>query len=423
MAHTPPLLYPLSLPPSASAGSDYSYFDREKLDNWAGPEHWKFARPTRRRAAQQKQQQHLDEDAEGSEAEGAVSGKARRGRKAGFTVDFAAPPVDPRKAFAPPPRAKTATVLTEASLKKAERAGSSAHLLPEDLHYKIDSLLALALAPRAGVRKLRLALPGVDAGDGVPSSDLLHPAPMLHATPAEEGAAETPAFVPYGAVRAYGELLAARTGGPAPAGEGAPAGAIGLSGSGLDSTVCFTSPMGAAAADDTFVGGMGGGEDFDDYDDDGGDDGFMPPQTPGGTASHGALPAPIPQPSPPALADAVHPPCVSGLVDQPATVAEARIGFTKRAKRVDVRRLKRELWDELSAAVMPRSKEGDSEEGGEQGEGTPASFQETVAHMAPRMPSNVTVPFYFICALHLANEHGLALESQGMGDFVIAADA
>jgi condensin complex subunit 2 len=33
--------------------------------------------------------------------------------------------------------------------------------------------------------------------------------------------------------------------------------------------------------------------------------------------------------------------------------------------------------------------------------------------------TDVTLPFYFICVLHLANEKGLALESMGLEDFVI----
>lgn len=304
---------PSSLLPPLSAGSDYSYFDRDKLDNWAGPEHWKFARPTRRRAAKQQQQQQREYDGTGVGVGSAASAKAadgRRGRRAGFTIDFAAPPVDPKTAFAPPPRARTATVLTEASRKKAASAGTSAHLLPEDLHYDVDSLLALASAPRAGVRKLRMALPGADAGDGVPTSDLLHPRPMLHEAPApgEEGApSRDGSFVSFGALRTYGELLAARRRGTASADGGPTSGAVGLCSSGLDATVCFNGQLGTAAPDDTFIGGLGGDcgddDDFDDVDG-AGDGGCLPPTTPGGTlrtshlASHGVLHAPKPHTPP-----------------------------------------------------------------------------------------------------------------------------
>lgn len=38
--------------------------------------------------------------------------------------------------------------------------------------------------------------------------------------------------------------------------------------------------------------------------------------------------------------------------------------------------------------------------------------------------SGVTLPFYFICVLHLANEHGLKLEGNDeLTDFTIAMDA
>ena len=36
--------------------------------------------------------------------------------------------------------------------------------------------------------------------------------------------------------------------------------------------------------------------------------------------------------------------------------------------------------------------------------------------------SDVTVSFYFICCLHLANEKGLKLDSTGLEDFMISLD-
>jgi condensin complex subunit 2 len=50
----------------------------------------------------------------------------------------------------------------------------------------------------------------------------------------------------------------------------------------------------------------------------------------------------------------------------------------------------------------------------------PPSFQDTVRDMqATQSQADATLPFYFICVLHLANEKGLALESMGLEDFVI----
>jgi condensin complex subunit 2 len=42
--------------------------------------------------------------------------------------------------------------------------------------------------------------------------------------------------------------------------------------------------------------------------------------------------------------------------------------------------------------------------------------------VAVKVPSNVTVSFYFICMLHLANEKGLELKGQeDLSDFQIRA--
>ncbi len=52
-----------------------------------------------------------------------------------------------------------------------------------------------------------------------------------------------------------------------------------------------------------------------------------------------------------------------------------------------------------------------------------ASFTASIKALAPRLSSAVTVPFYFITLLHLANEHGLALRSTpqtGLNDFEVA---
>jgi len=51
---------------------------------------------------------------------------------------------------------------------------------------------------------------------------------------------------------------------------------------------------------------------------------------------------------------------------------------------------------------------------------TTLSFQDTVRDMQMNeSQSDVTLPFYFICILHLCNEKGLALESSGLDDFII----
>jgi condensin complex subunit 2 len=116
-------------------------------------------------------------------------------------------------------------------------------------------------------------------------------------------------------------------------------------------------------------------------------------------------------------------------------VDKVQVGYATVAKKVDVKRLKRDLWTELERTFKQREEAKQEEEMNEdndemeapdvpvtpknQPEG-PLSFQETFQEMqATQTQTDATLPFYFICVLHLANEKGLALESMGLDDFVI----
>ena len=116
-----------------------------------------------------------------------------------------------------------------------------------------------------------------------------------------------------------------------------------------------------------------------------------------------------------------------------------QVGYATVAKKVDVRRLKKDLWTgiEMSIAPAPSTRKVEEEDSGsdddsvmktpEKGtaaDGVGLSFQETVKNMEEsKSQVDVTLPFYFICILHLANEKGLRLESTGLQDFVIHDDA
>jgi condensin complex subunit 2 len=123
-------------------------------------------------------------------------------------------------------------------------------------------------------------------------------------------------------------------------------------------------------------------------------------------------------------------------------VEKIRVGHATVAKKVDVRRLKKDLWDEIEGTLLlhpSKQQQGHdeimtveaSDEAGspkEHGDHTkkPAdqeptiSFQQTVREMeAAKAQPDVTLPFYFICVLHLANEKGLELDSLGLEDFMI----
>ncbi|CAJ1937630.1 unnamed protein product [Cylindrotheca closterium] len=118
-------------------------------------------------------------------------------------------------------------------------------------------------------------------------------------------------------------------------------------------------------------------------------------------------------------------------------IEKIQVGYATKAKKVDVKRLKKDLWEELERSFADKRKvetdsnkpkEVDTSEGEENEErDTPMgaiegslSFQSTVKEMqSTQTQSDATLPFFFICVLHLANEKGLALESTGLEDFII----
>lgn len=114
-------------------------------------------------------------------------------------------------------------------------------------------------------------------------------------------------------------------------------------------------------------------------------------------------------------------------MDDVRKVERTRVQYAMVAKKVDVKRLKKDLWQNLDENLHHDAKEDEGEEEEEAEEpaapAEPLSFQATVAEMEQSQGQpDVTLPFYFICVLHLANEKGLALESRGLEDFVISSN-
>eukprot|EP00569_Conticribra_weissflogii_P002108 CAMPEP_0171346116 /NCGR_PEP_ID=MMETSP0878-20121228/23547_1 /TAXON_ID=67004 /ORGANISM="Thalassiosira weissflogii, Strain CCMP1336" /LENGTH=1044 /DNA_ID=CAMNT_0011849709 /DNA_START=21 /DNA_END=3155 /DNA_ORIENTATION=- len=122
--------------------------------------------------------------------------------------------------------------------------------------------------------------------------------------------------------------------------------------------------------------------------------------------------------------------------DEVRKVEKIDINYATVAKKVDVRRLKKDLWTELEAqtTVVPseeftsKPENPEFEEAQDDVLATPSesgmvSFKETVEKIDRAQSQNgVTVSFYFICCLHLANEKGLKLDSAGLEDFMISLD-
>lgn len=108
------------------------------------------------------------------------------------------------------------------------------------------------------------------------------------------------------------------------------------------------------------------------------------------------------------------------MVDKPATCGDSGIAYSRNSKFVDVRLVKKHLWDCMSDDItrLARSPDG--------GQVATASFQGLINRTVQRMPKseceNLSLQVCFICALHLCNEKGLEFKvdpSKPLGDFEV----
>lgn len=85
---------------------------------------------------------------------------------------------------------------------------------------------------------------------------------------------------------------------------------------------------------------------------------------------------------------------------------------------MDVKTLKASIWRALAPASADRRASGNNPL-----PPAPESFQALLNDLPARIPkfeqSNVTIPFCFISLLHLANEKGLELQSNGLDHLAI----
>ena len=112
------------------------------------------------------------------------------------------------------------------------------------------------------------------------------------------------------------------------------------------------------------------------------------------------------------------------LLASPQRVQKVELDYCKKAKKVDVKQLKGALWQRVGAQNSDADAvAADAESNGSDAStGKELSFHDTVQAVAETQNANVTTPFYFICMLHLANEHGLELVGKDdLQDFGIIA--
>lgn len=109
--------------------NEFAYFDPKTLENWAGPNHWKFRASAKESV---------------KDAEGAAKPKRKTKKKEPFFLNFDEDPeIDFETAIASSGR--TATTLSSAILKKAQQTDN---VLPPDVRYDVKMLTQLFNKPR-----------------------------------------------------------------------------------------------------------------------------------------------------------------------------------------------------------------------------------------------------------------------------------
>ncbi|XP_029999691.1 condensin complex subunit 2 isoform X2 [Sphaeramia orbicularis] len=110
------------------------------------------------------------------------------------------------------------------------------------------------------------------------------------------------------------------------------------------------------------------------------------------------------------------------LVPEPHRVNKIEINYAKTAKKMDMKRLKNNMWTLLTEGPEKPTEEVDTvEKPGVRGE---KAFSETTKSLLKRLPStmaqNLSVPLAFVALLHLANEKNLELvKVDDMSDIII----
>ncbi|NXB89332.1 CND2 protein, partial [Vidua chalybeata] len=117
------------------------------------------------------------------------------------------------------------------------------------------------------------------------------------------------------------------------------------------------------------------------------------------------------------------------LIDEPHKIQKISIQYARTAKRMDMRRLKRNMWELLTG-------QEEVGKGNSHWEFCRGSFPHSwllwhswalipiplFRRLPPAMATNLSVPLAFVCLLHLANEKNLRLEStEDLSDILVKA--
>ncbi|KAB5536361.1 condensin complex component cnd2 [Coniochaeta sp. 2T2.1] len=353
------------------------YFDQALQKNWTSAEHWRIRKI--------KDTNKPNEPAR------------QRKEKQPFEIDFASP-LDPAIAEVIYNQASSNTAI---SLPKKDWKSKSRNLLPDDKHFNSKQLLSLFLKPKARLNRRRLNTRGA-FGMGSNNHN-------------QDGADVAPGEMD--------EAFWAQQKAPVPSIENARGGA----GGGDDTTAM--PPQGNYDAnffDDNagaFIGGDDGDNDADEFAD--ARDHFSPGRDMGVTETVGVTGAfnGLTVTNPADLAFGTM------LVTQNRRVRPEYVQYARVAKKVDVRKLKEEIWkgmdfeklDDPNRSRLPTPPEEGSKED------PVLKFTDVMNDLQRVYPKGVmddiSTSFGFICLLHLANEKGLIInKTPELDELIIRKD-
>jgi len=356
-----------------------SYFDQALQKNWAGPEHWRIRK--------------IKDSTKPTTT-------VKRKEKEPFEIDFMAPLTQAMADMIYTPATTNATI----SLPKSQWKSKTRNLLPDDKHFNSRQLLRLFLKPKARIGAKRQVAqtqsyqPGGDASGHAHSNDLPDAAEMDEAYWARQHAANTAAA-----------STAALDDDPAQAAnydanffqdDG-----LALPGMGDDDD----NDHFADAAEHFPVDGDGGSQPLDSQS-------LLPSTQESGFGTQ--------------------------LVTQSRRLRPEYVQYARVATRVDVRRLKEEMWrdigvhsstaDSTLTSPEPTSPTTPTESSSigidkalEEGE---LRFTDVINNLqsvySAQTMADISTSYCFIALLHLANEKGLVLRhEEGFGDIRIARDS
>lgn len=393
-----------------SAGNDYSFFGQEAMSRvanlWAGSRHWKFANRITRASSKKKKQEDGPDQVSETPADGGETGdqpsegtivkeeKPKKKGKEALSFDFKSewiPENFDKFSIERKSRTDTTTLTAGAVQKALDAAEEGALLLPPDAKMELKDLFRLFLQPQ-----------------------MLAPHRAM-ARVTEESAAKK---APVGHVKANEKDFiwgkAATVGAPSPRKSEV---RLEINDDDIDIDRGYCDDDHVPFGDDDFTDGDVNNDTVDGV------------EKEVCTLGEGAL--------------AIN---MAGMVRADRKVEKVDIGYAKIAKRVNVRKLKTDLWSYLDSHCEENDKHIANEmEGGDDAvvekkdfgfetvastthNGVEASqfvsFQQAISDIArDQKQKEVTLPFYFISLLHLANDKTLKIEAQSnLADLVISKD-